>query len=151
MGFDVYGKAPKSDLGRCFTTSVWAWRPLWIYCLTVAPEIAGKVKRAQSNDGDGLDAGDALALGEVLAASVQSGLAEGCAGNFRATVIGLPDEVCFYCDGSGIRTDTESKRECNVCKGTGKVRPAGASYRFNVGPVEEFAAFCCASGGFEIW
>ncbi len=151
MSFDVYGKDPISEVGKYFRLNNWWWRPLWEYCLIAAPEIAGKVTLAQENEGDGLDADDAMALGKALAASVESGLAKRCAEGYESMLSDVSDEVCWLCNGTGARDDSVVQGRCNACKGTGTVRPMITRYHFSVETVEEFAVFCCASGGFEIW
>ena len=65
MGMDVYGKNPTSEKGSYFRNNVWWWRPLWDYCLEVAPELCSDVS-GHTNDGEGLDEAGAIALSEIL-------------------------------------------------------------------------------------
>jgi hypothetical protein len=39
MGMDVYGKDAVSEKGEYFRNNVWYWRPLWNYCIEVAPDL----------------------------------------------------------------------------------------------------------------
>lgn len=151
MGMDVYGKKPTAEVGRYFRNSVWCWRPLWDYVTEVAPGLAAKVERGHSNDGDGLGARDSAALVRILTAEIDSGRTAEYEAQRTATLDRLPDEPCWLCDGTGTRTDTVVRNGCNVCTGTGKVRPWVASYPFMADNVAEFRDFVAASGGFEIW
>src|SRR5215468_3135785 len=72
MGMDVIGKAPSSKTGESFMANIGWWHPLWDYCCDVAP-VARKVKYGHSNDGDGLNAEDARALGAALKQEIESG------------------------------------------------------------------------------
>lgn len=103
MGMDVYGKAATSEVGKYFRNNVWWWRPLWDYCLMVAPQLAGKVKHGHSNDGDGLGAVDARALGMALLKEVGEGRTEAFAAERAAELAKLPREPCDLCKGTGVR------------------------------------------------
>lgn len=172
MGMDVMGKMPTSEAGEYFRNNVWYWRPLWDYCLDTHPEIAGKVQYGHSNDGDGLDAEDAKALGEALLRDFQSGTVQAAEERFRSEVANLPMVECDLCGATGIRTDavgvqygmpTEALPEeaaivlerthgtCNGCAGHGTRPSMFTWYSFDVENVREFAHFCIASGGFQIW
>lgn len=68
----------------------------------------------------------------------------------------LPDEVCPYCKGSGVRHDVYVapaglRGECSGCKGTGTRRPCECGYMFDVDTVREFASFLETCGGFRIY
>lgn len=145
MGFDIHGKNELS-----FHTSNWGWRPLWRYCEEVAPRLAGKVKSAQYNDGDGLDAADAEELGRVLMSELNSGQTAAYEQKRAAAIRALPDEVCNICGGTGKRTDMEVAHGCNKCLGDGKVRPDAVHYPFDTETVEQFARFLLHCGGFTI-
>ena len=66
MGMDVYGKNATSEAGKYFRRNIFGWPPLWGYCEYLAPELTSKVKYGYTNDGDGLNAEDSKALGEML-------------------------------------------------------------------------------------
>jgi hypothetical protein len=46
------------------------WREIADYCRLVAPDICNTCKYWYSNDGDGLDAADAIALAKILRARI---------------------------------------------------------------------------------
>ncbi|TYL76760.1 hypothetical protein [Bradyrhizobium cytisi] len=73
MGMDVYGRSPKSPEGEYFRNNLWWWRPLAQYICEVAPEIAKNCEYWQSNQGDGLNDEDSLALACVLQKQIDSG------------------------------------------------------------------------------
>jgi hypothetical protein len=171
MGMDVYGKSPTSEVGSYFRNNVWWWRPLWEYCETQHPEICSGVSGAY-NDGDGLDADGAAELGKALLADVASGKTKAYGDKYREWQKSLPKEPCTYCATTGIRTDDvgkdmgQDKKElddedkvlygrthgwCNGCDGAGWTDNFALNYPFDSENVQQFAEFCLASGGFEIW
>ncbi len=171
MGMDVYGRNPTAEVGTYFRNNVWWWRPLANLCQAMAPEICKACKHWQSNEGDGLDAAAAMALGEVLERRIRDGTVARYVLQREQYLERLPDETCELCHGTGIRGDaigvahgqTEQfitepadhprlgqKGWCNGCDGRGTVRPFATNYPCSVENVAEFAAFCKASGGFEI-
>jgi len=60
-------------VGEYLRCSGMEWGPLWTYCSTVAPEIAGKVEHGYTSDGDGLGGSDAEALAARLRECLESG------------------------------------------------------------------------------
>jgi hypothetical protein len=170
MGMDVIGKNPSTATGEYFRNNIWAWRPLWNYCVEVAPEICENV-RGDENGGDGLDAADAEQLAQLLLEEIHCGRAARYKKSYDARLARLPRSECSYCDATGIRSDEvgvnmrmpdreldESSQIlfgrthgwCNGCRGEGKVDHFEMSYPFTVENVQEFAEFCSESGGFEI-
>jgi len=171
MGMDVIGKNPTAKRGEYFRNNVWWWHPLWDYCLNAHGDIAGKVDSGHTNDGDGLDADDALELSQRLFADIESGLAATYETEYRAHLASLPTSECKHCEGTGIRSDTvgvdngmpEKELEeveaillgrthgwCNACRGNGYVQHFATNYPFSVENVREFAEFLSNCGGFEI-
>lgn len=168
MGMDIYGKNPDSEVGEYLRHSVWSWHPLAEYAQSVAPTIVGKIKHLHSNDGDGLNGAQSVALAMVLKAEVSSGKTEQYVQARKAALEALPDVPCDICKGTGIRTDavgvqhgqperettlpdgTKRKGWCNGCSGKGSVRPWPTHYGFGTGDVEEFAEFLEHCGGFKI-
>lgn len=171
MGMDVYGNAPRTETGEYFRNSVWTWRPLWDFCLTAAPEVAGKVKYGHSNDGDGLNAEDAATLSRILFEMIVDGEVEAYEKAYRKMQADLPRSKCDLCNGTGVRRDEVGvqygmpDREldqalaaivrrthgwCNGCSGEGQVDHIGVSYPFSVDNVRRFADFLADSGGFKI-
>ncbi len=171
MGMDVYGRKPTAEVGKYFRNNVWWWRPLAELCQEMAPDVCKACTHWQSNDGDGLDAVGAVALAEVLERRIADGTIAQYVCEYEQHLAALPDEKCTWCNGSGIRSDALGVRDgqtekvitappnhprlgqkgwCNGCDGRGTVRPFATHYPCSVENVAEFAAFCKASGGFEI-
>ena len=171
MGMDVYGKNPVSETGEYFRNNVWWWRPLWEYCVDVAPELTSDVS-GHYNDGDGLDADGAQELARILLEELESGNTAKFEEAYRMEMASLPRHDCKYCGATGIRTDDigvemgmpDKELEehvaiavgrthgwCNGCGGEGKVDDHRASYPFSAENVRAFAEFLEQSGGFSIY
>lgn len=75
MSMDIMGVNPSSVEGHYFRVESWRWDALWNYCCTVAPEICANVTYGKTNDGDGLDEKQTVALAGALVSSVKSGWA----------------------------------------------------------------------------
>src|SRR5947208_743486 len=75
MGFDLYGTAARSEVGRYFGSNNAGWYPLARLCLQIAPDICAPCEHRYwySNDGYGLDDAGAKALGDVLQRTIDSG------------------------------------------------------------------------------
>lgn len=172
MGMYVMGNAAEPSVVHHFLRSVWGWRPLAEYICDRAPQsIVGKCQYWHSNDGDGLNATDARRLGKWLRGQVACGAAAEYVRDRDAALAALPDEPCKICDGTGIRTDAVGvemgqperiadipghprhglKGWCNGCSGRGHNEAWPRNYSLDVSDIEEFAAFCEASGGFKIF
>lgn len=173
MGMDVFGAKPTEKKGEYFRNNVWWWRPLWDYASQVAEDIINEelADGGHYNDGQGLDAVGATALGYRLLLEIESGRCAEHEAEYRKALSEIPMEDCELCGATGIRTDKVGMeagmhekaleeavaivvgREfgwCNACNGLGKREPWAASYPFSVENVREFAEFCLASGGFSI-
>jgi hypothetical protein len=171
MGMDVIGKNPASETGEYFRNNVWFWRPLWNYCLEVAPDLCAAVN-GHYNDGEGLDADDARTLGIRLQAEIDAGRTAAYEAEYNAYLASLPRHDCEWCGGTGIRTDEvgislgqptqaltadiaaivgRTHGTCNGCRGEGRRDDSEMSYPFSVDNVREFALFLVDSGGFHIW
>lgn len=172
MGMDLYSKNTTSQKGSYFRNSNWWWRPLWNYCETLHGDITHKVKSGYTNEGDGLDADNALTLGQRLLNDIATGVTVKYETEYREHLASLPTSDCNYCDGTGIRSDTvgvdngmpsralpetdaiilgRTHGYCNACHGHGKLQHHLTSYPFAIGNVREFAEFLLDCGGFEIW
>ncbi len=158
MGMDVMGRNASSTTGEYFRRNVWGWRPLWTYVEDMHADIAAKVENAQTNDGDGLNADDAYALGLKLYNDIADGIAARYVSERNAAITALPDEPCKYCDATGIRTDTvgvsmgmDKNKTCNGCNGKGSSRPWAAAYSLDVEDIRAFADFLVDCGGFNIY
>jgi len=176
MGMDVYGKNPTAEVGSYFRSNIWWWSPLWDFCREVAPELTNKVKRAYTNDGDGLDAEDSRLLAQALRTAIETGKAQQVEDEHRRQNMNIPKVNCDLCHGTGIRDDAigqslgfpnmvitkdiygvnenhpryGQKGYCNGCTGTGK-RLAYDPIPFSVQNVKEFAEFLEHCGGFHIF
>jgi len=167
MGMDVIGKRE----GSYFRNNVWWWRPLWIFCETIAPRLSNKVKHGQSNDGDGLNDDIGKALAKLLQQSLSDGTCQRYETEYNAWKASLPRHTCKYCTGTGIRTDEiGTKHEmpnkeldieiaqklgrtqgwCNGCNGEGTTADHQTWYYFSVENVQEFAEFLETCEGFSI-
>jgi hypothetical protein len=171
MGMDVFGKNPTNKVGKYFRRNVWGWHPLWEYVENVHPEIAGLVKHAHSNDGDGLGAVKSAELARHLRDDIDNGVVAEYVAERNKHLSELPREECNLCNGSGIRTDEvgvehgHPTRElepeiaiivgrthgwCNKCQGEGLVDSFALSYYLDESDIEEFARFLEYCGGFKI-
>jgi hypothetical protein len=148
------------------------WGALADICWTVAPEICVACKLWHTNDGDGLDADGSAKLADVLEARIHDGTVDRLINDRADQASSMPDEICVYCEGSGVRTDAIGIKHgfdkrliedadhprlgqrgwCNGCGGRGSSRPFKSYYplKENRSVVEEFVAFLRASGGFRI-
>lgn len=104
MGMDVFGIEPKNEKGAYFRNNVWWWRPLWEYCEFVAPELTCAVEHGYSNDGDGLDAEDAVLLAKALRKSLRDGTADLYEQTRNEWLASLPIRPCVHCQATGKRT-----------------------------------------------
>lgn len=105
MGMDVNSKAPKNDKGAYFQMSVWGWHPLAHYIQELAPELAVKCKYWHSNDRDGLNAEDSLALAKILRERLATGGVKQDTEAFEQERRETPDEFCKFCEGAGDRPE----------------------------------------------
>jgi hypothetical protein len=151
MGMDVSGKNPTKDVGKYFRSNVWWWRPLAFFCDFAAPVLWGKIEYSQSNDGDGLNAKDSVALAVILKEHLASGSAKSYIEIREAELKALPLEACTLCDSTGTRNDEVLQGKCNGCDGTGYRKAWDTIYPLNETSIQEFAEFVEHSGGFEIW
>ena len=76
MGMDVYGKRASDKSGEYFRNNVWWWRPLQNYVRDVAPEITNNCEHWSTNDGDGLNEEQSIALADKLQVEIDSGNCE---------------------------------------------------------------------------
>ena len=171
MGMDVMGKSPTTEQGEYFRNNWWWWRPLWAYCVEVAPDLCGRVN-AGSNDGDGLNAEDSAELSRILFERIDSGHTAEWEREYNEWRARLPRVDCNWCRGTGVRRDKVGRemgmREkvldqetqiltgrsvgwCNGCGGVGRRAQTRTEYPFEVENVREFAKFLESCGGFECW
>lgn len=168
MGMDVVGR---NNPDAYFRNNVWYWRPLWDFCVSIAPEICAGVN-GETNDGDGLDEEGALALARVISDWLERGWVKQYEEEYNAHLSQLPRQKCDLCDGTGVRSDevgvdmgmpTRELEEhaaiitgrthgwCNGCDGEGNRTHFEANYPFTEENVVEFVAFLEECGGFHIY
>ena len=179
MGMDVMGKMPTSYKGEYFRNTIWYWGPLADYMVAVAPSIMNSVDGLYTNDGDGLNARDAVVLANVLDTEIRSGRTAKYAREFNAAKDATPSENCDICGGTGVRTDKLAQEHpeqftnhaipddavdengashprrseigwCNGCDGRGHRKSFSTWMSFTIDNVLEWSKFVRHSGGFEI-
>ena len=104
MGMDVVGRKPANERGEYFRNNVWWWRPLWDYCVTVAPDLCADVN-GHFNDGDGLNEDGATQLADILLREIELGLTKAHEAEYRDYIANLPRKSCAWCNGTGVRSD----------------------------------------------
>lgn len=171
MGMDIFGNKPSSEAGVYFRASVWSWRPIAEYVTTRHPALTKGCRHWHSNDGDGLSAAQARALGAALAADIAEGRLTDHIAERADRLARLPWEKCRFCGGTGIRTDAVGRSNgqelrlvesppdnprlgqvgwCNGCDGWGSTVQIEAWYPMELDHVREFADFLRDCGGFRI-
>lgn len=154
MGMDVYGRRPQGENGTYFRANVWYWHPLWTYCEQIATHIIPDDNSGHMNDGWGLGAKKSRDLAALLRENLDNGMTAKYAEERQAALDALPDESCTICAGTGRRMEPPQigagDKPCNGCGETGKTRPFGTYYGFEVSFVREFADFLETCGGFNI-
>jgi hypothetical protein len=165
MSMDLIGLRSKSEKGKHFKNSNWAWFPLWNYVQHVAPSVASKVLFPFENAGDGLRQEDAEELAEILKEMITSGHTSTYSDAFDVWKNSDAWVDCVICMGRGyleigqtlIETNDDdsqtsqglaSEMPCPSCIGLRK-KPAKALL-FSTENVEKFIEFLEACGGFEI-
>jgi hypothetical protein len=149
---DLYGWRPATVNGDYFRNTGSWWHPLAEYCKQIQPEIAAHCTHWHTNDGDGLDEKDSIALAEALQREIDSGRCEAHAKNVEAAAT---SEICFFCKGTAVckpfpevgAGDAATGVKCWGCDGEGRI----FSDYFSVGNVQEFVTFLRGCGGFSIW
>jgi hypothetical protein len=159
MGFDLNGLKPSNQKGEYFRNNAWWWRPLAEYVLEVCGDLfeVGENEYWSTNDGQAVSVNTSVKIAERLFSLIKSGKTKKYEEQYEDYRKSIPKIKCKWCNGTGDRKDLEPSEwkkkcgGCNACHGTGKVEQSEAMYLFSEGNVKEFAGFCEASGGFEIW
>jgi hypothetical protein len=159
MGMDVYG-VENSD--AYFRAGGGSWGAIWAMTATVAPEMCALVQYPWTNDGSGLDATDTAALHATLQFAWNDDLPDRIRAH-NAALAAVPDDVCQWCNGTGVRTDEvgvkldmPARNYCNGCDGQegghpGRVRPSSDWNMIDLEHFESWITFLSICGGFEIW
>jgi hypothetical protein len=136
MGMDVSGRNPSAPQGEYFWASIDRWPLLVRVITTLCPQETSACKYWESNDGDGLNSAQALALAEALERKLRSG--EVASALCDPTIIsnakspsGAAIDRWFRSQGFEVLHLDEPIIDENF--------------------VAKFAAFVRASGGFSIW
>ena len=147
MGMDIIGKDPESEEGAYFRNNIWWWHPLATYIEAVAPDEAAGCEAWHHNEGQGLDAEDAVVLADKLQAEIDSGRCEQymlSRGEHGVPNTENPPTVDMIKKVVGAIVGEETATEIGVDK-------IGESpWPFSVENVKGFITFLRESGGFEI-
>jgi hypothetical protein len=135
MGMDVVGRNPTAPEGKYFRASIWQWPVLVKVTTTLCPQETSTCKHWKTNDGDGLNSAQALALAEALERKLRLGevafaLCDPAIISNAEPQIAAPIEAWFRSQGFDVLHEEPVIDEHFVA---------------------EFAAFVRASGGFAIW
>jgi hypothetical protein len=141
MGFNVYGKAPRSEAGRYFGQQWDGWHRLARLCLRVAPDICSQFDTEYwfSNAGYGLDDAGAVALADALEKQIDS------------DALKYEDAL----SGQESAADREVFHRLKLTDGRllaflmPEILPDGKPWL--IGRVRKFIVFLRDCGGFEIW
>ena len=140
MGYDIYGKKPIAPEGEYYRSNIWYWPPFVAMCRRLAPRESKGCRGWELNEGDGLNAEDALRLANRL----DELLADGT--------------IAAYIEDTGEPPVTELQRSAlkfirALTKATGTSEgnaPGLAAPAVTEEDVREFVAFLKACGGFKI-
>jgi hypothetical protein len=133
MGMDVYGRNPAGPEGAYFRASISQWPVLVKILTTLCPQETAGCKHWHTNDGDGLNSAQALALGNAIERKLQSG----------QVVAALRDPV--------ITCQPEPPIIAALEQLFGAQLVPLCDEDVDENYVAKFAAFVRASGGFSIW
>lgn len=90
MGMDVVGLAPTAEVGEYFRNNIWWWHPLASYLTATYPDLTAGCEYWGSNDGDGLNAAEAIALAAAVQRDVADGSVAAAAAEFAAQRRDIP-------------------------------------------------------------
>jgi hypothetical protein len=133
MGMDVYGRNPASPEGAYFRASISQWPLLIKIIMTLCPQEPSGCKHWHTNDGDGLNSAQALALGNAIERKLRSGEVEAALRDPVMTCQPEPPIIAAIEELFGA----QSVALCD--------EDVDENY------VAKFASFVRASGGFSIW
>ena len=154
MGMDVNGRKPKSKVGEYFRNNVWWWRPLWMFCEDIAPDLIPKDNLGHSNDGWGLNCTHSLQLAERLTELLDAGEVKKYEEGYTKMLKETPLQECTICGGTGQRLPPPKcgagDQPCNGCGETGKREADSTHYPFSEENVKIFRDFLRECGGFSI-
>ena len=133
MGMDVYGRNPSAPEGEYFRASIDEWPVLAKIVTTLCPQETSPCKYWHTNDGDGLNDAQALALANALDRKVRSG------------------EVAAALRDPAIANQLEPATVRAIAAFFGAQAVPVSDEDVDESYVAQFVAFVRASGGFNIW
>lgn len=139
MGYDVYGRHPKSPEGEYFRASVWSWPPILSLIRATGTLPAELVDRMAFNDGTGPEDDESATR---LADAIESILERE-----------FPDApaIAFLDEPRGTSSMAVDVLATLIGEGFEVQPDRGPLFYVDREQVEEFVRFCRASGGFEVW
>jgi hypothetical protein len=144
MGFDIYGKNAKSEKGEYFRNNVWWWHRLADLVIDHWKEIGLKEKEIQdwhSNSGQKVSKESA----EKISKWLNKVLKDKDDKDARKWETWIEQNALEHKKMElAIKKSLDEK-----CKDT--LETIKSNYPFHWSNVKDFAEFCEASGGFEIW
>ena len=154
--WERYTDWQEENSGVYFRNNVWWWRPLWSFVTGACDSILTEKDMEQGswNDGHRISKTKAGKIAKRLHSMIEDGKVKEYENRYKKQLSSLEQVDCDICDATGKRQEPPNTgagdRECNGCKGTGKVDDWAKSYPFSEDNVREFANFCLNSGGFRI-
>ncbi len=140
MGFSIVAIRPESITH--FTCTIWGWRPIWFYVVTVYPQCVGlrltipetgypyRLDEAGwTNDGLMVPGEHAVAIGNAMLESI------------NATKDSNPEKIA-----KALKNMLEHDKIMDAIK-----QGYGPGYYVDTQTLKEFAEFAIQSGGFSIW
>ena len=137
MGMDITGLKPTNSVGKYFYNTVWHWIPLWEYIASECSDIVTERDSTLggSNSGHRISRTKATAISKRLHRLLRTGRTQVYAKRLRRSSLARSKAPALV---SGRK----------VAKA---LRVTAGPPQVSVENVREFADFCVASGGFEIW
>jgi len=137
MGMDLTGLKPANRPGKYFHNTIWGWMPLWEYVATECSDILTErdITLGGSNSGHRISRTKANAIGKRLHSLLRTGKTQAYAKRLSRSSL----------------SRSKAPALVNVRKVARALGVTAGPPKFYVDNVREFADFCLASGGFEIW
>lgn len=137
MGMDLIGIKPANSAGGYFCNTVWYWIPLWEYIASECSDLVTErdITLGGSNSGHRISRTKANAIGKRLHRLLRTGKTQAYAKRLRRSRL----------------SRSKAPALVNVRKVVRALGVTAGPPEFSVENVREFADFCVASGGFEIW
>ena len=137
MGMDLIGLKPANSAGKYFYNNVWHWSPLWDYIASEFSDIVTErdITLGGSNSGHRISRTKATGIGTRLHSLLLTGKTQAYAKRLRRTSLAR----------------SKAPHLVNVRKVASALGVTAGPPEFSAENAREFADFCVASGGFEIW